>query len=90
MFREYTPRPPQGRAPDNNPFGRKTGNTGKQDNGRRDYSCFPVFPAQLPLFSGWSFATAHRILSRMISNTPLALSLLVLAAYLLGSIPNGL
>lgn len=42
------------------------------------------------LFSGWRFWAAHRILCRMIPNTPVALSLLVLAAYLLGAVPNGL
>ncbi len=36
------------------------------------------------------FGTAHRILVRMMTNTPLMLSLLILAAYVLGSIPNGL
>ena len=42
------------------------------------------------LFSGWRFGAAHRILCRMIPNTPVALPLLVLAAYLLGAVPNGL
>jgi acyl phosphate:glycerol-3-phosphate acyltransferase len=36
------------------------------------------------------FFAARSILPRMITNTPLLLLLLVLAAYLLGSIPNGL
>ena len=48
------------------------------------------FPADFLLFSGWCFAGAHRILPRMITNTPLILSLVILAAYLLGAIPNGL
>ena len=42
------------------------------------------------LFSGWRFGAAHRILCRMIPNTPVAFPLLVLAAYLLGAVPNGL
>ena len=36
------------------------------------------------------FDTVRRILVRMMTNTPLMLSLLILAAYVLGSIPNGL
>ena len=36
------------------------------------------------------FDAARRILARMMTNTPLMLSLVILAAYVLGSIPNGL
>ncbi len=39
---------------------------------------------------GWPFGGGQRILWRMITNSPLHLTLLVVAAYLLGAVPNGL
>jgi hypothetical protein len=96
MFREYTPRPCWV-EPDPNPnktAGKQegTGNTKGQEIGETLFSsCFSViscFPAEiLPVF-WWSFATTHRMLARMITNSPPMLSCWSWPL-LLGSIPTG-